>query len=791
MRRGRGGSVRWVTALVALGLATTMLASAVAATPGATERARWQVRPGVEAVTVTGAGAGQPLTLYRGGRRLITVLADDAGSAHFAYVAAEHVTIEAGTDDLPAVEGGDVVRPGRYTIRDDTAEPRLATARFEVLARDDVAEEAFYERQRLAGARLDVLGNPIDGSLAEEGFQYLRMRDGVRLSAMVRFPDPGLYGEGPYPTVIEYSGYGPSNPAAEEPGVRLARAFGYATVAVNMRGTGCSGGVFDVFNPAQQADGYDVVEIVGRQPWVRGAKVGMVGLSYSGISQLYAAATRPPHLAAVLPQSVITDPWLEQWPGGIYNSGFTRQWLEERKRQSSPGGSSWVSARIDGGDGTCAANQGPHQLNPDFEAFGRALEFYEPVLEARDLRELVRDVDVPVYLTGAFQDEQTGPQFAGMIEHFDRAPVLKVGLWNGRHPDGYAPSNLVRWFEFLELYVADRVPQLNPVIRAAAPPILAAAFGLQDTELEPDRWYERYGEDFAAARDAYEDEDDVRVVFESGIGRNELGEPGGTFELTFDTWPPPRSEATRWYLGADESLRDRRPRRRRGGADAFSTDPGAGATTIFEEQPYELLAPVWSFDWTRFGEGEELSYLTEPLAEDLVVAGPGWVDLWVASEATDVNVQVSVSEVRPDGVEYLLQNGWLRLGHRRVDASRSEGLEVSHSFERRDFRPLEPGEAVRARIDIPSFAHAFRAGSRLRLSVATPGRNHATWEFENPGDPADPPTHEVLRTRRRPSALVLGVLDGVEVPGVDPAPCPGLRGMACRPFVPTENQTAR
>ncbi len=79
--------------------------------------------------------------------------------------------------------------------------------------------------------------------------------------------------------------------------MRLARAFGFATVSVNMRGTGCSGGVFDIFNPAQQADGYDVVEIVGRQSWVKDNKVGMVGLSYSGITQLYVAATRPPHLA--------------------------------------------------------------------------------------------------------------------------------------------------------------------------------------------------------------------------------------------------------------------------------------------------------------------------------------------------------------------------------------------------------------------------------------------------------------------------------------------------------------
>lgn len=504
-----------------------------------------------------------------------------------------------------------------------------------------------------------MLGSPRPGAALEDGFQYLEMRDGVTLSAMVRFPDAGLYGAGPYPTVIEYSGYSPSNPAAEEPGVRLARAFGYATVSVNLRGSGCSGGVFDIFNPAQQADGYDIVEIVeivGRQPWALGQRAGMVGLSCSGITQLYTASTRPPHLAAVLPQSVITDPFLQQRPG-------------------------------------------------------------------------------------AFQDEQTGPQFTSTIDHFDRAPVRKVGLWNGRHPDGYAPSNIVRWFGFLEFYVAGPVPRLNPVIRAAAPPLLASAFGLQDTELEADRWYDRFGDDLGAARAAYEAEDDVRVVLESGIGGNELGEPVGTEELTFETWPPSEADRQTWFLGADERLTTDRPSMSSGGVDAFRLDP-----------------------------------------ED--------AELWVTSDSPDPNVQVSISEVQPDGVEYLLQNGWLRVGHRRVDRSRSDRLEITHTFRERDFRALEPGEYVRSTIEIPAVAHVLRTGSRLRLSVSTPGRNHATWEFENPYGEGPVPTQHVARTRFMASKLVLPLLRGVDAADLAPAPCPGLRGMACRPFVPVTNEPA-
>src|SRR5690606_10512095 len=322
------------------------------------------------------------------------------------------------------------------------------------------------------GARLDVLGNVAPGSSLEDGFQYLEMRDGVKLSAMVRFPDEALYGPGPWPTVVEYSGYSPSNPASEEPGVRLARALGYATVSVNRRGTGCSGGVFDVFNPAQMADGYDIIETVARQPWVAGGRVGMVGLSYSGISQLYTAATRPPHLAAITAQSVIADPWMQAWPGGIYNAGFTRQWIQQRNRAAAPGGTSWVSQRVAAGDATCAAHQPLRNQIIDFEQLSHSLTHYNEAAAARDLRRLVGDITVPVFVSGAFQDEQTGAQFTTMLDEFDRAEVLRVNLWNGRHPDGYGPANLMSWFEFLELYVAERVPVLPPLLRLALPAVI-------------------------------------------------------------------------------------------------------------------------------------------------------------------------------------------------------------------------------------------------------------------------------------------------------------------------------
>ena len=65
--------------------------------------------------------------------------------------------------------------------------------------------------------------------------------------------------------------------------------MGFTVVDVNMRGTGCSGGAFDFFEPLQALDGYDVVETIAASRGCAHNKVGMMGISYGGISQLFTA----------------------------------------------------------------------------------------------------------------------------------------------------------------------------------------------------------------------------------------------------------------------------------------------------------------------------------------------------------------------------------------------------------------------------------------------------------------------------------------------------------------------
>lgn len=767
-----------------------------------TAAAAWEVHPGVETVTVMGAAPKAPLTLYApDGAELVTVVADDLGYAHFSYIPTEPMVIVSGDNTtLPVSDGTTLPAGAGYVLRDESVDPVEAAGPFQVLGVDDVPDPALYEGQQLHGVHFGILGLG-EGETELDGFNYLTMRDGVKLSATVRFPDPLLYGDGPYPTVIEYSGYSTSRPDRMDPGSNVATLLGFATVGVNMRGTGCSGGVFDVFNPAQHADGYDVVEIVARQPWVLHNKVGMVGLSYSGIAQLLVAYTRPPSLAAIAPLSVLADPWEQLWPGGIYNDGFTRQWLEAREAAAQANGQSWTDDIIAGGDTMCAEHQLLRGQNIDFGTFFRSLEFYPSNAADRSPKHLVDQIDVPVYLTGAFQDEQTGAQFTDMLDRFTGAATTKFTLYNGRHVDGYAPLVLTRWYEFLSFYVAQRVPRLSDAVRTLAGPELGKTYGVDGLGFEPDRFADFADDDYEGALAAYEAEPTVRVLFESGAAGPEPGAPLERFEADFDAWPTPSASPWTVYLGAAGALEETPPTSAAGdeGVDTYLHDPDAGSKTFFGPKGYQMMAPLWDLDWTPFPADHAVSYLTAPLDAPVVLAGSGYADLWVASEAADAQVQVTLTEVRPDGVEWYLQSGWLRLGHRAYDEAASDTFRVVRHYEASDFQPLTPGEYVEARVALPSVGAVLRAGSQLRVTISSPGRDHGTWEFLPPdytdwhaahGDAQ--PRQSVAHTQAMPSHLVLSVVgleDTTATPEIlaDPPPCPSLRGQPCRPYEARDN----
>lgn len=715
-----------------------------------------RVQGGVETLTVTGATPGEELVVRdAAGVPVVTVVADERGNAFVAFVPPGHRVLSRAEDLAEILASGHTLAPGDYTVEGVPVH---------VAAVDEHPDPSLYDQE------------------LPEGYGYLTVRDGVQLSVMVRFPNQDLHGPPPWPTVVEYSGYTPSDPDSPQPGTLLANLLGFAVVGVNMRGTGCSGGVFDLFSPAQSADGYDVIETVARQPWVLHGHVGMVGLSYPGISQLYVAALRPPHLAAITPLSVIDDPWRQQWPGGLFNSGFTRAWVAARDAQTRAGGQAWDRRRIEAGDEVARANQEIRSQNMDFERFGRALETYRPMMEPRRAAAFVDRIEVPIYLTGAWQDEQTGSRFALMLEDFAASPEQRITLFNGHHPDGYSPMVILRWFEFLSFHVARRVPVLPEVVRQFAPLQFAEVFG-QTPELEADR-FGHHGDDLEAALEEYRGEPRVRILFDNGAGGGAPGSTGHRYEVGTDSFPPPGVRPRRLYLADGGVLADAPEPDE--GEDRYEDDPDAGSVAYAQQWLSELdrftrPGPELDLEWTRFAPEHHVDYVGAPLPAPSVVAGAGHVELWLRPGTEDTAVQATVTEVRDDGVEVRVQCGWHRPVH-RVEDHRSDELRVDHTFAAEDRRPLEPGEWIRFRLPLHPVAHVFRAGSRIRLQLSTPGRDHPFWCFENPVVPGA--VHGVGRGGGHASALVLPVWEDVDLDHpADHPPAGSLRGQPSRPAV--------
>ncbi len=702
--------------------------------------------------------------------------------------------------DQPELEQLDLeVRPGPFQITIDEGPEGLSpTGRVEVTTTDGtpitgsefaltgsallrglpegevdlqvVDGDTSYRKQRVTVPGEAVEDPSIyDGVELSAGFNYIPTRDGTTLSAFISLP--GSATDGPYPTLIEYSGYSPSDPtASDDPYRLLVPSLGYALVQVNVRGTGCSGGSFDAFERIQSLDGYDVVETVANQDWA--AKVGMFGVSYPGIMQLHVASTQPPSLSAIAPLSVTDGVQSVLYPGGIYNDGFGETWTRQVSEQAGDGGQDWAADRIARSDQSCATNQNLRVHNPDLVDVIRTNPYVDDLSIERSAETFAADIDVPTFLGGAWQDEQTGGRFPALLDELENAPVLRATLYNGLHLDAISGEMLVRLIEFFNLYVGDRAPVVDPVVRVLIGVGLAGLFGEQ-LELPEGNYDDLSVEE---AREAFESEPPIRVLFDQGAERPNLPVPGFTAE--FEQWPPAPTDPTTLFVTGgnttDLSLSDVEP-----GEDvtaSFTTDPAEGQTvTIDDTDRIWTNEPQWS--WPA-AAAENASVITgEPLAEDLVMVGHMSADLWVSVEdGTDADLEVTLSEVAPDGSETYVQAGWLRLSRRALSDQATELRPIISGLEE-DVAPVEAGgEPVLARVEILPFAHAFRSGSRIRLTVDTPGASRPEWRFDVAPEPVTVTIHS---GPDNPSKLVLPVIPGIDVPTERPA-CGNLRGQPCR-----------
>jgi putative CocE/NonD family hydrolase len=172
-----------------------------------------------------------------------------------------------------------------------------------------------------------------------------------------------------------------------------------------------------------------------------------------------------------------------------------------------------------------------------------------------------------------------------------------------------------------------------------------------------------------------------------------------------------------------------------------------------------------------------VSYTTPALTRDAEFFGPGSVDMWLSSTATDTDVQVTVSEVRPDGQEQYIQRGWLRMSHRKLDPVKSTVLRPFHTDLAADSEPLTPGQATFARLEIWPFDHVFRKGSSIRITFDTPASYLYTFSgFQFLPNPAQ---NAVYHDPWHVSSVVLPLIPGASAGAPLPA-CGNVTDEPCR-----------
>ena len=770
------------SALIAAGSgeASASTARTAAAAPVITKAATFKAAGSIGQAYVLNAKKGDALILADSkGKVVKTGTADAAGSLIFR--------------DLTAATG--------YTVRLRSGSTVYGSKAFEVLGTTKTPATSLYSGQKL-----------------KQGLNYVRMRDGVELAMTVRLPTGKRFSDAPFPTIVEYSGYQTAAPkdlyaamvvsslthkpipakdlellpaSSTAVGAVIGPLLGFAVVSVQMRGSGCSGGAFDLFDLPTTYDGYDAIETVASQSWVKGHKVGMGGISFSGITQLFTAGTKPPHLAAITPMSVTDDTYTATgYPGGIPNSGFARSWITERMDDAKPapgGGQPWAKALTKAGDAHCIANQKLRLQTQDAVAMSDSNPFRTPALfNQRAAGTWMKKISVPTFLIGQFQDEQTGGHFIESLSALAPNKDVWVTLQNGVHADSLGPSTITRWAEFLKLFVANEIPKIPTTVMNLSSSLYASLADSPAAPVKQSRFatLKNTPANVAAAKTTFRKDPRIRLLMDNGASQYGSGSIGASWELGYSAWPIPQAFATTYYLGADGLLSKAAPSSET--TASYTGDPsarpdvtlsGIGAGDAWKAQP--------RYNWAPIASGKGLGFTSAALTSDVVIGGPSSLDLTLSSSAVDTDLQVTLSEVRPDGKETYVQNGWLRASHRKLDLTRSTVLDPFPTHLASDALPLTPGVATAIRVPIYPVAHAFRAGSKIRVTIEAPGGDRPSWSFRTLENGSI--VNTLTLGGATPSKLVLPVLTGAVAAKPLPA-ATALRGQPSRTYVVASNE---
>jgi len=550
------------------------------------------------------------------------------------------------------------------------------------------------------------------------------MRDGVRLATDIYLPDAL---SNPLPVIIERTPYNKSMPSRSEKRLdghhlgreEMAAAFaskGFVTVFQDCRGRyGSEGEFVKYINEGE--DGYDTLAWLVEQPWCNG-RVGSMGLSYAAHTQLAMACLNPPGLCTMVLDS---GGFANAFQCGIRQGGAFElkqaTWAYKQAKESP-------AAKADPLLRASLEKEDIHAwfANMPWQAG------HSPLRHAPEYEDYLLDQ----WRRGSF--DTYWKQLGICADHYRARipdiPVLHMSSWY----DAYVSSTLDNFHAFTLHGSAPQRLIMGPWLHGDrnithsgdAEYGLTAAF---DGHVEDDwlacrlQWFETH---LLQSASALRLSQKVQVfIMGGGSGRrdeNQRIDHGGEW-LTANHWPLPGSEQMVLHFHADGVLREALPATPANQtylADPLSPVPTIGGALtsgapVFVGGAYDQRESPRFFG-TRGdnrplnARADVLSFETEPLTSDLVVAGSIEFELWVETDGFDTDFTAKLVDVYPPSIDYPdgfamnITDGIIRA---RYHESWSEPS------------PTVPGQCFKVSITPFATCNRFKEGHRLRIDIAS------------------------------------------------------------------------
>ena len=414
------------------------------------------------------------------------------------------------------------------------------------------------------------------------------------------------------------------------------------------------------------------------QDWCDG-NIGMVGLSNFGVNQLMAASKQPPHLKAIFPQD----------PGWCY--GFYRE-------INLGGVMNTLFYHLD----HMSVDHMTRDIPPDLPEDINVL--WEKAMENNDYK-MYKNIYNLLTLKG--QSNPLGMFFPFLLYPYDRPdeyiPMTKHKIDNIKIPvytgsGQYAIDYHFHWQGAQNWY--KELQDVPKKLTLGGPAHQERPFHALEIHNEMMKWYD---------------------YWLKGIDTGVMEEPPVRYWVTGENkwryasnWPVPETKWTPLYFDSWERLRTEPV-----DVDAFD---GANIPDTFVQMPPTLTNNI-----------EKLRYMTDPLPEDVTIAGPISTTFFAAIDSDDTNWFVELKDLGPDTTdrtgregewcvpnlpEKYLTKGMLKASMRELDEELSTPYKPWHKLTIEAEKKVVPGEINEYNVEVMSVCHTFKAGHRICVEIS-------------------------------------------------------------------------